>query len=249
MPPDIPREQRTLRTVALLGPEAADALARAHVMLFGVGGVGGYAAEALARAGIGRLTLVDADTVSPSNLNRQLVALGSTLGRPKARVMAERIRDFAPDAQVAAVERFHLPSDPVPIPADVDLVLDAVDTVTAKVDLAAVCQARGLPLVSCMGMGNRLDPTRVRVGDLFATNGCPLCRVMRRELRKRGVSALRCVYSDEPARAPVYPQGNAESKAGRPAPGSLCYVPATAGLYLAYEAVRLLTARQNDKSR
>ncbi len=240
---------RTVRTAALLGQRAMDALGRAHVMLFGVGGVGGYAAEAVARAGVGRLTLVDADEVSPSNLNRQLVALTSTLGQSKARVMAARICDFAPEAVVTAIERFHLPSDPVSIPEDVSLVLDAIDTVSAKVDLAVTCQARGIPLVSCMGMGNRLDPAHIRVGELFDTSGDPLCRAMRHELRKRGVTSLRCVYSDEPPRAPIYRDGDAELKAGRPAPGSLCCVPAAAGLYLASEAIRLLTAAYLDNNR
>lgn len=227
---------RMARTALLLPPGAMARLRDAHVMLFGLGGVGSYAAEALARAGVGRLTVVDADVVSESNLNRQLPALASTIGQPKALVVAQRLRDAAPDALITPVAAFHLPQTPVPIPDDVDLIADAVDTVSAKLDLAVQAKARGIPIISCMGMGNRLDPTLIRVGDLFETSGCPLCRVMRRELRKRGVDALPCVYSTEPALSPATPEGE------RPVPGSVSFVPSVAGLYMAHYAVKTLLA-------
>lgn len=235
-----PRSERQLRTAKLLGQDKLDKLWQTHCMIFGLGGVGSYAAEALCRVGIGKLTLVDADQVAVSNLNRQLPALCSTVGRTKAEVALERLVDIAPDAEIVAVKAFHLPQSPVAIPDDVNIVVDAVDTVTAKIDLAMTCFQRQIPIISCMGMGNRLDPTQIRIGDLFQTEGCPLCRVMRRELRKRGVSSLRCVYSTELARSGL--EGiQAEPKAsGHPSPGSLPYVPSVAGLYMAYEVVRML---------
>jgi tRNA threonylcarbamoyladenosine dehydratase len=232
------RERRLARTALLLTPEQLERLRLAHVMLFGLGGVGSYAAEALVRAGIGTLTLVDADTVQESNLNRQLCALHSTLGQSKALVEQARLQDIAPDAKTEALVAFHLPGSPVTIPQDVDFVADAVDTVAAKLDIAQTCHERGLPLISCMGMGNRFDPTQIRIGDVFATRNDPLCRVMRRELRKRGIDRLRCVYSEEPAfereRTPE------EAHTRKLAPGSLAYVPSVAGLYMAYEIVSTL---------
>lgn len=188
------REQRLARTALLMSPAQMERLAHAHVMLLGLGGVGGHAAEALARGGVGRMTIVDHDTVSPSNLNRQLVALESTIGLPKTQVMYRRLKDAAPDLDLTAIDAFYLPDSPVPIPEDATVVVDAIDTASAKLHLARVCRERGVPLISCMGMGNRLDPAQIRVGDIFETSGCPLCRVMRQGLRKLGVPSLRCVY-------------------------------------------------------
>lgn len=237
------------RTALLLDGKQLARLHRAHVMIFGLGGVGSYAAEAIGRAGVGKITLVDGDTVAVSNLNRQLPALHSTIGRDKVDVIHNRLLDIAPNAKIKAVKAFHLTDHPVPIPEDVAMVVDAVDTVAAKLDLAVTCKERGIPLIACMGMGNRLDPTQVRVGDLFETAGCPLSRVMRRELRKRGVTELRCVYSMEPARKPrAAPDMAAEIRAsGRPSPGSTPYVPAVAGLFMAYEVVRKLTEGDDPK--
>lgn len=236
----IPRSERLNRTSLLLSPEQMERVEKAHVMLLGLGGVGSFAAEALCRAGVGKMTIVDNDTVAPSNLNRQLPALGSTVGRLKTDVVGERLRDIAPDMELTCVNAFYLPETPVPIPEDCSVVVDAIDTVSAKIDLAVRCRERSIPLISCMGMGNRLNPTQIRIGDVFETTGCPLCRVMRRELRKRGVQQLRCVYSLEPALTPK-PVGEAETKAtGRTAPGSVSYVPGVAGLYLAYGAVEML---------
>lgn len=243
---DISREARLQRMALLLSDGQMQSLQEAHVMLLGLGGVGSYAAEALARAGVGKMTIVDNDTVAVSNLNRQLPALSSTIGRAKTEVVGERLRDIAPDLELQCVSAFYLPETPVPIPADCTVVVDAIDTVAAKLHLAQTCRERGVPLVSCMGMGNRLDPTRIVIGDLYETTGCPLCRVMRRELRKRGVPSLRCVYSTEPARTPRDLPG-AEQKGGRPAPGSVSFVPSVAGLYLAYEAVRLICEKNDER--
>lgn len=236
---EITREQRLNRTALLLNEEQMEKLKNAHVMLLGLGGVGSYAAEALARGGVGKMTLVDNDDVAVSNLNRQLPALSSTVGRLKTEVVAQRLRDLAPDMELTAVNAFYLPETPVEIPEDCTVVVDAIDTTSAKLHLAQVCQERGIAIVSCMGMGNRLDPTQIRIGDLYETSGCPLCRVMRHELRKRGVSSLRCVYSVEPAIQPRHGP-DAETKGTRPAPGSVSFVPSVAGLYLAYEAIRMI---------
>jgi len=236
---NITREERLNRTALLLNEEQMEKLKNAHVMLLGLGGVGSYAAEALARSGVGKMTIVDNDDVAVSNLNRQLPALESTVGRLKTDVMSERLRDAAPDLDLHAVTAFYLPETPVEIPPDCSLVVDAIDTTSAKLHLAGVCQERGIPLISCMGMGNRLDPTQIRIGDIYETTGCPLCRVMRHELRKRGIQSLRCVYSLEPARTPSHGP-DAETKGSRPAPGSVSFVPSVAGLYLAYEAIRQL---------
>ncbi|MDD3335553.1 MAG: tRNA threonylcarbamoyladenosine dehydratase [Eubacteriales bacterium] len=233
-------EERLNRTALLLTPEQMKQLKQSHIILFGLGGVGSFAAEALARVGVGHLTIVDNDTVAPSNLNRQLPALSTTVGQKKTDIMEQRLQNAAPGIQITAVDAFYLPEAPVEIPSDCSMVLDAIDTVSAKLHLAQVCKERGIPLVSCMGMGNRLNPTLIRIGDIFETNNCPLCKVMRRELRKRNIPALRCVYSLEQARKPL-PVENAEQKStGRTAPGSVSFVPSIAGLYMAYEAVRTL---------
>ena len=179
--------------------------------------MGGHAAEALARGGVGKMTIVDHDAVAPSNLNRQLVALESTIGLPKTQVLYQRLRDAAPDLDLTAIDAFYLPDSPVPIPEDATVVVDAIDTVTAKLHLARTCRERGVPLISCMGMGNRLDPTQIRIGDIFETTGCPLCRAMRQGLRRLGVPSLRCVYSLEPALHPQVGEG-AEEKAVVPRP-------------------------------
>ena len=238
---EITREERLKRMALLLTDEQMEKLKNAHVMLLGLGGVGSYAAEALARAGVGEMTIVDNDDVAVSNLNRQLPALANTIGRAKTAVMAERMLQIAPDLQLHAVNAFYLPETPVPIPENCSVVVDAIDTTSAKLHLAQTCLERGVPMVSCMGMGNRLDPTKIVIGDIFETSNCPLCRVMRHELRKRGVPSLRCVYSTEPAITPrTVP--DAETKGGeRPAPGSVSFVPSVAGLYLAYETIRMLT--------
>ena len=209
--------------------------------VFGLGGVGGYAAEALARAGVGALSLFDADVFSPSNLNRQLCAAQSTLGQPKVQVFAAHIAGIDPAIRVQAHRVFYLPETADAWPLDAyDYVLDAVDTVAAKLELAVRAHAAGVPIASAMGCGNKLDPTAFTVTDIFATHTDPLARVLRRELKKRGVPRLKVVYSTEAARTPCLP-GEEKGTAGRPAPASVSFVPGVAGLILAGEAIKDLS--------
>ncbi len=241
-------EEQFVRTAYLLGDEAVERLKRSSVILFGVGGVGSFCAEALARAGIGKLCLVDPDAVSESNLNRQLVALRSTIGRNKAEVMKERIADINPLAEVTAMSLFYLPenADSVDLSA-YDVVIDAVDTVSAKIELAVRANALGVPVVSAMGAGNKLHPEMFEISDLAKTSVCPLARVMRTELKKRGIVHMRVVYSKEIPRElhPDYKEGKACPLEGRrQMPGSISFVPSAAGLLLAAEAIRLLAEKK-----
>lgn len=231
-------EQRFEREALLIGEEAVERLARAHVVLFGVGGVGSYAAEALARSGIGTVELVDHDSVSISNINRQLCALESTVGKSKVSVTAARLRDINPHMTVVERPIFFLPetADQFDFSA-YDYVIDAIDTVSGKIAIAQAAQAAGVPMISCMGTGNKSDPTAFRVTDLSLTQGCPLARVMRRELKKRGILHLPVVYSEE---APLTPLTVAETPTGKRVPGSLAFVPSVAGLIAAGEAVKTL---------
>ena len=228
------------RTALLLGEEGVARLRAAHVILFGLGGVGGHVAEALARAGVGQLTLVDADTVAESNLNRQILALRSNLGQPKAQAAAARVRAINPDCRVQPVEMFYLPENADSLPFDgADYVVDAVDTVTAKLEIITRAQAAGVPVISCMGTGNRLHPEMLRLGMLSKTSGCPLARVMRRECRARGLAEIPVVYSEEPALTPR--PSDADPAPGRRAVvGSVSFVPGAAGLILAGAVVRAI---------
>lgn len=227
------------RSAALLGEAAIERLKNSHVAVFGIGGVGSYAAEALARAGVGALTLTDNDCVSITNLNRQLYALHSTIGQPKVSVAAERIHDINPDCRVSARQEFYLPENaPQLLSPDFDYIIDAVDTVAAKLDLACRAAEMNIPIISCMGTGNKLDASLFQVADLFKTSVCPLCRVMRRELKKRGLNRLKVVYSPEP---PLIPSHSEESGESARVPGSVSFVPPVAGLLLAGEVVRNLT--------
>ena len=235
------------RSALLLGDAAMERLASARVAVFGVGGVGGFCVEALARSGVGTLHLYDDDTVSPSNLNRQLAALHSTLGRPKAQVLAERVKDISPACDVRAVRMFYLPQNADEVALDqYDYVVDCIDTVTAKLELIARCTTLGVPIISAMGTGNKLDPTVLEITDISKTSGCPLARVMRKELRKRGIAHLKVVFSREAPRAPLCPiQAETPESSTRPGstarkdtPGSLPFVPAAAGLALASAVVR-----------
>ena len=228
------------RTVLLLGEEGVARLRAAHVILFGLGGVGGHVAEALARAGVGQLTLVDADTVAESNLNRQILALRSNLGQPKAQAAAARVRAINPDCRVQPVEMFYLPENADSLPFDgADYVVDAVDTVTAKLEIITRAQAAGVPVISCMGTGNRLHPEMLRLGMLSKTSGCPLARVMRRECRARGLADIPVVCSEEPALTPR--PSDADPAPGRRAVvGSVSFVPGAAGLILAGAVVRAI---------
>ena len=231
------------RTALLIGQDGLRLLRQCRVAVFGLGGVGGHAAEALARSGVGGLDLIDSDRVTLTNLNRQLAALHSTLGQYKADVLAARLRDIHPDLRLEARRLFYLPETAGEIDlAAYDYILDCIDTVAAKLDLAQRAYALGVPLISAMGAGNRLDPTQLRVGDLFDTQNCPLARVMRRELRRRGVPALKVVYSAEPALQPRPdpddPDAEQPQAARRQVPGSTAFVPPVMGMIMAAEAVK-----------
>ncbi|MBE7024876.1 MAG: tRNA threonylcarbamoyladenosine dehydratase [Ruminococcaceae bacterium] len=211
------------RSELLLGKEGIARLQKASVCIFGMGGVGSYVAEAIGRSGIGKITLVDFDTVAPSNINRQLPATCETVGEKKAEVMAGRIRSINPDATVLVVDAFCTPENVTHlVPEACDFVVDAIDTVSAKLAIIEICKERNIPIISCMGAGNKLDATGFRVTDIYKTAGDPLCRVMRHELRKRGVNQLDVVFSAET------PQ-----KTGSKTVGSLPHVPAAAGLVAA----------------
>lgn len=218
------------RTRRLIGAEALERLRKARVIIFGLGGVGGSAAEALVRAGVGRLTFVDADCVDATNLNRQIVATQDTVGMPKAEAMRARALAIFPEAQIEAVRAFYdaHTADRFDLRA-YDYVADAIDSVSAKLLLIERATAAGTPIISAMGAGNKLDPSRFRVADIYATSVCPLARVMRRELKKRGIARLKTVYSDE---EPLPPQD------GERSPASISFVPPAAGLVLAGAIVR-----------
>ncbi len=231
-------EEAFCRTRLLLGGEAMERLAAARVAVFGIGGVGGHAVEALARSGIGQLDLIDSDKVSVSNINRQLIATHSAVGRYKVEVMEARIRDINPRAVVRVFPCFFLPENAGQFPFEAyDYVVDAVDTVTAKIELVLKAQEAGVPVISSMGAGNKLDAGAFRVADLYQTSVCPLARVMRRELKKRGVEHLKVVYSQEP---PLTPEKGEEipPEGRRTVPGSVAFVPSVAGLILAGEVVK-----------
>lgn len=239
-----------IRTRLLVGDGPLERLGRAKVAVFGIGGVGGSCVEALARAGVGALDLYDDDTVSESNLNRQLIALHSTVGQPKAEVAAARVRDIAPDCRVRAVRMFYLPENADQVDfRQYDYVVDCIDTVAAKLDIVRRCTELGVPVISAMGTGNKLDPTGFVVTDISKTENCPLARVMRKELRKRGIRHLKVVYSKEEPRTPLAPveteppagaDTRPRSSARRATPGSISFVPAAAGLVLASAVVREL---------
>ncbi len=238
------------RTQILVGDDGVTRLKRARVLVAGLGGVGSFAAEALARAGIGDLTLADHDVVAPSNLNRQLVALGSTLGEPKAQVMAARIRDINPGCRLTLIERF-LEPDAMPglLSMGFHQVIDAIDSLSCKVELIATALGQGVPIVSSMGAGGRLDPSRVRVGDLMDTNVCALARALRGRLRRRGIGrGVTVVWSDESPRAPLPPE---DTGRGRPRAvnGTVSYLPALFGLTLAGIVVQRILAQDADPSR
>ena len=228
------------RTELLLGAEAMEKLKNSRVAVFGVGGVGGFAVEALARSGVGALDLIDDDTVCPSNLNRQIIALRSTVGQPKVEVAAARVKDINPDCKVRTYRTFYTPETAVGFDfSQYDYVIDAIDTVTGKIGLVMQATDAGVPIISSMGAGNKLDPTAFRVADIYKTSVCPLARVMRRELKKRGVERLKVVYSEEEALTPSEdktPEQGAHQK--RQTPGSTAFVPSVAGLIIAGEVVK-----------
>ena len=244
------------RTELLLGKPAMERLAGCRVAVFGIGGVGGYVCEALARSGVGTLDLIDDDKVCLSNINRQIIATNKTVGKYKTDVMKERILDINPDAKVNTFKCFFLPENASDFPFDkYDYVVDAIDTVTAKIELVIQCQNSGVPIISSMGAGNKLDPTKFRVADIYKTQMDPLAKVMRRELKKRGVKKLKVVYSEEEPVVPDADSAENQVDAGtarqgskrRSTPGSTAFVPSVAGLIIAGEVIKdLINYSENN---
>lgn len=228
------------RTELLLGKEAMDRLSDARVAVFGIGGVGGYVCEALVRSGVGAFDLIDNDKVCLSNLNRQIIATRNTIGRYKTEVMRERILEINPEVDVTTYNCFFLPENAEDFSfAEYDYVIDAVDTVTAKIALVMKAQENDVPVISSMGAGNKLDGSRFRVADIYQTKVCPLAKVMRRELKKRGVKKLKVVYSEE---EPIKHEGTERGDV----PGSVAFVPSVAGLIIAGEVVKDLCGIERE---
>ncbi len=233
---------RFIRSQMLLGEAAINRLLKANVLIFGIGGVGGSLAEALARSGVGAITLVDNDTVNESNINRQIIATGETVGQLKTEAMKQRILSINPNCRVTIHNLFYLPESENIITADYDYIADAIDTVTAKIDIIMKAQALGIPVISCMGTGNKLHPELLEIEDIYKTSVCPLCRVMRTELKKRGVPKLDVVYSKEIPRKPE--TLSCEESTKRQTPGSVAFVPPAAGLLMASRIVQNLTGQR-----
>lgn len=246
------------RTELLLGKAALAKLAASKVAVFGIGGVGSFTVEGLVRAGVGKLVLIDDDCVCLTNLNRQLHATQKTIGKPKVEVMRDRVLEINPNAEVEIHQRFYMPDSGAElVREDYNYIVDAIDTVTAKIDLVVNAKRLGIPIISCMGAGNKLDPTRFEVADIYKTSVCPLAKVMRKELRARGVESLKVVYSKEPALKPeetednncstdcICPKGTTRScTVKHQIPGSVSFVPSVAGLIIAGEVVKDLIAAE-----
>ncbi|MBR3421269.1 MAG: tRNA threonylcarbamoyladenosine dehydratase [Ruminococcus sp.] len=230
-----------VRTAMIFGETAMTRLAASRVAVFGVGGVGGHVVEALARSGVGALDLIDNDRVAPSNINRQIVAVHSTIGMLKVEAAELRVRDIAPDCKVRTYPTFFMPETADEFDfTQYDYVVDAIDTVTGKIEIIMRAKAAGVPVISSMGAGNKVDPTAFEVADIYKTSVCPLARVMRREMKKRGVKSLKVVYSKEEALTPI--AGLCEdSGSRRSTPGSNAFVPSVAGLIIAGEVIKELT--------
>ena len=228
------------RTKLLLGGEALEKLKKSKVVIFGVGGVGSYAAEGIARCGVGNIILVDNDLICGSNINRQLHALHSTVGQMKVDTMKSRILDINPEAKVEAYAEFFTEETEDLIPDDCDYIIDAIDTVSSKIELVIRAGKKNIPIISCMGAGNKLDPTRLEIADIYSTSVCPLCRVMRYELRKRNVESLKVVFSKEEPVKPKYDSDVPDEafQGRKKAPGSISFVPSVAGLIIAGEVIK-----------
>ena len=234
-------QEQFSRTEMLLGEEAMNKLKNSHVAVFGIGGVGGHVVDALVRSGVGTITVVDKDTVSASNINRQLIANHETVGREKVAVMEEHIRRINPDCKVIKHACFYLPDTAELFDFSAyDYVVDAVDTVTAKISLVERALAAGVPIISSMGAGNKLNPADFEVADIYKTSVCPLAKVMRRELKKRGIKKLKVVYSKEEVRIPKETELGKTEQANQKKiiPGSIAFVPSVAGLILASEVIK-----------
>ncbi|MEQ2455353.1 tRNA threonylcarbamoyladenosine dehydratase [Flavonifractor hominis] len=233
-------DERFLRTEMLLGRHAMERLAKSHVAVFGLGGVGSWCAEALARSGVGALTLVDHDEVGLTNLNRQVEATISTLGKPKAKAMAERIADINPDCSTTVrIEKYEAECRESFFDTRYDYIVDCIDLVSCKLDLIETALNRGIPILSALGTGNKLDPSLFRISDLSKTEGCPLARVVRKELRARGILHHRVLWSPEEPRTPL--QHEAPPPGRRSVPGSVAWVPPVAGLMMAGDVVQSLS--------
>lgn len=240
------------RTELLIGEAALDKLKQSKVAVFGIGGVGSYTVEGLVRSGVGKLVLIDDDCVCLTNINRQLLATRKTVGKAKVEVMKERILEINPEVEVTIFQKFYMPdtADEL-IFDDYDYIVDAIDTVTGKIDLIQKAKAKNIPIISCMGAGNKLDPTKFEVADIYKTSVCPLAKVMRKELKKRGINALKVVYSKE---LPIIPKETEGSSCAtgcicpsgttrkctirRQIPGSISFVPSVAGLIIAGEVIK-----------
>lgn len=242
-------EHSLTRTELLIGNDGLNKLRKSKVIVFGVGGVGGFAVEALARAGVGEITVVDNDTISLTNLNRQIIATYDTIGKAKVEIIKERIQSINKECIVITNQIF-VSNDNIEeiIPKDIDYVVDAIDTVSAKLGLAEYCYKNNIKIMSSMGTGNKLDPTQFKVSDVFKTKVCPLAKVMRCELRKRGVDRLKVVYSEE---MPLKPKSEYSSEvkgtAKRPVPGSMPFVPPVAGMIIAGEVIKDILGINNKK--
>lgn len=248
------------RTQLLLGEDSMERLKNARIAVFGVGGVGGYVCEALVRSGVGAFDLIDDDKVCLTNLNRQIIATRKTVGQYKAEVMRDRMLEINPDVDVQIHKCFFLPENADEFPfSEYDYVVDAVDTVTAKIELVMKCQKEGTPIISSMGAGNKLEASAFRVADIYKTKMCPLAKVMRRELKKRGVKKLKVVYSEEKPTRPIEdmsiscrtncicpPGAKHKCTERRDIPGSVAFVPSVAGLIIAGEVVKDLTGIKGD---
>lgn len=225
---------RISRTELLIGKDSVEKLKNSKVIVFGVGGVGSFACEALARSGIGNITVVDNDVVSVTNINRQLVALTSTVGMPKVDVITERIKDINPDCNVTAHNCFYTKEKEIDI-SGFDYIVDAIDTVTSKLTLIEEANKFSVPIISCMGTGNKLDPTKFEISDIYKTSVCPLARVLRRELKNRGIRKLKVLYSKED---PIKPLKSTEITSKHQVPGSVSFVPPVAGMIIAGEVIK-----------
>lgn len=242
-----------IRSELLLGSDSTKKLALSHVAVFGIGGVGGYVVEALSRSGVGSIDLIDSDKFTLTNLNRQLHATHKTIGQYKVDVAAQRILDINPKAKVNVYKTFFTPETADEFDfAKYDYIVDAIDTVTGKIELVVRATACGTPIISCMGAGNKLNPTAFEVADIYATSVCPLAKVMRRELKKRGIKKLKVVYSKEPPLSPIESvqakmalTEDGQTGSRRQTPGSTAFVPAVAGLIIASEVIKDLCSQQN----
>lgn len=235
--------EKFIRTEFLLGTAALEKLKNSRVAVFGVGGVGGYTVEALARSGVGKIDIIDNDTVSVSNINRQIIATCDTVGKLKVDVARERILSINPEVCVRVYNTFYTPETASEFDfSDYDYVVDAIDTVTGKISLVMQCNDANVPIISSMGAGNKLDPTAFEVTDIYKTSVCPLARVMRTELKKRGIKKLKVVYSKEKTIKPVISGNEAVSPGKRQIPGSIAFVPSVAGLIIAGQVIKDLVS-------